>query len=295
MRSLKSCLCLLVVFLVAGATVPAQARFLIPEKIERKTEAGEGGVLQWAAWEAIECPSCKGLGKAQCATCARFPNEADKCPECHRKEKQKDVYLAPCRACAGEGKILDPLEVVPCAGCQGAGFLVCTVCGGGGQMKINGAKRWSACPACRGDAGFPCGACDGKRTMSSVEIKPNLKEADDPDKLEKMLEEIDKTLAKFEAFQPIGGTKARKAVKALGAAYTTGKKVHPAFKDMAKVSKDYMGKIFGGSNLQGHDKTEANTMEILKSNAQYYLKHQRRMTELALKRAQANAELAEKK
>jgi hypothetical protein len=30
-------------------------------------------------------------------------------------------------------------------------------------------------------------------------------------------------------------------------------------------------------------------MNLLKSNAEYYLKHQRRMLELALKRAEANA------
>lgn len=295
MRSVKICLSLLMLFLVAGAHATAQAKYLIPEKIERKTEAGEGGVLQWEAWPDVECPSCKGVGKSQCETCARLAKDHEGCPECQRKDKQKDVYLAPCRVCAGNGKIPDPLEVAPCAGCMGAGVLVCTVCGGGGKLKVGGAKRWSDCPACRGEAGFPCGGCEGKRTMTSIDIKPNLKEADDPDKLAKALADIDKTLAKFEAFQPIGGTKARKAVKALGAAYSTGKKLHPGLKDMAKVSKDYMGKIFGGSNFQGHEKTEANTMGMLKSNAEYYLKHQRRMTELALKRAKANAELAEKK
>jgi len=61
-----------------------------------------------------------------------------------------------------------------------------------------------------------------------------------------------------------------------------------AFKDLAKLSKTYMSKIFAGAQFQGHEENEANTIKMLKSNAQYYLNHQKRMMQLALKRAEAN-------
>jgi hypothetical protein len=57
---------------------------------------------------------------------------------------------------------------------------------------------------------------------------------------------------------------------------------------MAKATKNYMSKIFAGAQFQGHEENEANTMNLLKSNAEYYLKHQKRMLELAIKRAELN-------
>ena len=111
MSSLKTSLLLLSLLFAAAATLPAQgARFLIPERIERQTEADDEGLQQWAKWPALKCPSCKGAGKATCQTCARFGPDAKSCPECKRVKGLK----APCRVCAGEGKILDPLEVAPC-------------------------------------------------------------------------------------------------------------------------------------------------------------------------------------
>jgi len=50
-----------------------------------------------------------------------------------------------------------------------------------------------------------------------------------------------------------------------------------------------MSKIFTGAQFQGHAENEANTMNRLKANAEYYLKHQKRMLELAIARAEANA------
>jgi len=286
MPMIQLCFLLLTLLFAASADATAQgARYLIPERIERATEEGEDGKLQWAAWPAPDCGSCKGTGKSVCATCARFPKEAEHCPECQRKDKQK--HLTACRACAGKGKIADPLDQVPCAGCMGSGMFLCTVCGGGGRLKVGAAKRWSKCPACRGDGKYDCGGCKGKRVMTSLVIKPSLREAE-LDKLQKAMKAVDKSMTLFDKFSPTGGTKARKAVKELGKAYDAMKKVHPAWKGMAKATKSYMGKIFAGAQFQGHEENEANTMSMLKSNAEYYLKHQKRMLELAIKRAELN-------
>ncbi len=283
---LQACLALFALLCSLSAPLSAQgARYLIPERIERATEQGEDGKQAWAKWPAPECGSCKGTGKSVCATCARFPKEATDCPECGRKDPK---HLAACRACAGKGKIADPLDQVPCAGCMGSAMFLCTVCGGGGQLKVGAAKRWSKCPACRGDGKFACGACNGERVMTSLALKPSLRDAE-LDALQKAMQAVDKSMALFGKFTPTGGTKARKSVKELGKAYDAMKKFHPAFKDMSKATKNYMGKIFAGAQFQGHAENEANTMNVLKSNAEYYLKHQKRMLELAIKRAELNA------
>ncbi|MFK7741152.1 MAG: hypothetical protein AB8H80_12610 [Planctomycetota bacterium] len=290
MSTLKACFCFALLVLLAAASFSTVAssqgpRFFKADKVERKTEAGDDGQHTWVAWHSPDCHSCKGVGKSTCVTCARFAKDAKDCPECHRKDPK---LLVECRVCAGSGKLADPLESAPCAGCMGAGFLVCTVCGGGGQLKVGGAKRWSDCPTCRGDGGFPCGGCKGKRTMSSLQIKPSLRDAP-LDKLLKAKKDLDKTIAKFEAFAPVGGKGARKAVKTLGSAYSAAKKLHPAFKALPKSSKDYMNKTFAGKQFQGSDEREADTFKMLKRNAEYYLQWQRRMLQLAIERAETNA------
>ena len=64
-------------------------------------------------------------GFATLATCARFPKDWKHCPECQRKDKAK--LLTACRACAGKGKIADPLDELSC----GIGEGVCPRHGAG--------------------------------------------------------------------------------------------------------------------------------------------------------------------
>lgn len=285
MRTVKTCLLLLSLLFAASAVLPAQ-RYLIPERIERVTKEDDNGLQQWAKWEAPKCPNCKGAGSTDCMTCERWPDDKKGCPDCKSVEKKR----APCRLCAGEGTIPDPLKSAPCAGCRGASFLVCTVCGGGGRLKVGSAKRWSACPACRSKGGFKCTGCNGKRVMASLKLKPSMQEAP-PDKLKKAMKDLDKMIGMFEKVVPVGGNKARKVTKAIGKAFDAGKKIHPSFKNLSKLSKTFMGKIAAGAQFQGHDETQVNTLKMIKENAEYYLKHQKRMMELALKRAEANAKV----
>lgn len=291
MRSIKTLLLLFSLLVAGSATLTAELsaqgpRLKHPQKTERVTAPDENGLHQWVEWKGQKCPLCKGVGKSKCVTCERFSKDAKDCPECQRKDKAK--LLTTCRICIGEGALPDPLKVVPCAGCVGAGTWVCTVCSGSGKLKVGSAKRWSSCPACRGKGGFTCTGCKGKRAMGPLQTKPPLSEAP-PEKILKTMQSIDKTIALFAAFQPVGGTKARKGVKSLTVAFDSFKKVNPAFKALGKQSKAYMGKIFAGANFQGHEENEANTMKMIKENAEYYLKHQKRMLELALKRAELNA------
>jgi DnaJ-class molecular chaperone len=262
-------------------------KYPIPEKIERATKADDKGVLQWEAWAEPKCPNCNGTGKMKCPTCARFADDAKTCPECKRNKEREAV----CRTCAGTGKLADPLEKVVCPACLGAAFLLCMVCHGGGQLKVDKAKQWSDCPGCRGEGGFKCVVCNGTRMVEVAAVKPSLKDGT-PANLEKALAATDQALKELAAFTPSGGEKARKEVKALCKTLDTAGAVHPSLKRLPKFLEDYMGKIYGGAQFQGHEEHEAQAMGQVQTNCEYYLKHQKRMMELAQKRAEANAKLA---
>ncbi len=284
MRSPIHCL-LLFVFLWVGATVPAQQKVLNPERIERPTVTDDKGLEQWAPWKAVKCVGCNAKGKVTCDVCEKFSDETKNCPDCKRTKER----LAVCRICAGTGELADPLDKVACPGCLGAAFLLCTVCGGGGQLRIGGAKNWSACPACRGEGGFKCGCCNGARLVEPAACKPSLRDANAKD-LAKAVAAVDAGLKDLAAV-PTTGETSRKYVKALVKVLDTSGGTFPPLKRLGKPFEDFMGKIYAGSQFQGSEENEAATIERQKANVEYYLKHQKRMLDLIQKRAEANAKV----
>lgn len=269
-----------------AVAIGAQQKVLIPEKIERATVTDDKGVASWAEWKAEKCPNCSGTGKTKCTVCERFADDAKNCPDCKRVESRETV----CRMCAGEGTLADPLHKVGCPGCLGAAFLLCTICGGGGRLRIGGDKIWSNCPGCRGDGAFKCGACNGSRLVEPAALKPAMKDASVKD-LTKAMAVTDQALKDLASLTPAGGDKARKDVKALVKTFDTAGAIFPPLKRFGKPFEDYMGKIYAGKQFQGAAENEANTIKAVKESAEYYLKHQKRMLELAHKRAEANAKL----
>lgn len=253
----------------------------IPEKIERPTTKDENGIQSWAEWKGDKCPTCAGTGKAKCTVCERFSDDATNCPDCHRNEKKETV----CRTCGGTGSQQDPLEKVQCPACMAAGFLLCTVCGGGGRLKVGEAKQWSDCPACRGTGSFPCTVCNGDRMVEVCTLKPSLKDADSKS-LKKAMTAVEQALKDLEAFKPTGGPAIRKDVKAVQKTLDSQK--DSPVKKVGKQLGDYMTKIYAGAQFQGHEDNEVQTLGMVKAAAEYNLKHQHRMLELCLKRAEAN-------
>ncbi|HEX6810487.1 MAG TPA: hypothetical protein VF384_02585 [Planctomycetota bacterium] len=281
-------LCLLL--LIGGAPCAQEEvdiKFVHPEKFERATKTDDKGMVLWAEHAKQECPTCSGTCKTKCSTCARFSEDATNCIECKRS-KEREV---PCRACAGTGSFPDPLEKVHCPGCRAAGFLLCMLCGGGGRLRIDKAKQWSACPGCRGDGGFKCTVCNGDRLVACIALKPSLKDANAAT-LTKALEATDKMMKELDAFTPAGGDKVRKEVKAMVKIYEIAQKEHPAIKNTIKALEEFMNKTYAGTQFQGHEENEASAMKLVKESTSYYLKHQKRMMELCLKRAEANEKLA---
>jgi len=272
--------------LVSGGDVAAQ-KVLIPEKIERATVTDDKGVTQWAEWKGEQCPNCQGTGKHKCFVCERFIDEMKFCIDCKRTADR----MVTCRMCGGDGKLPDPLEKVPCPGCRGASFMLCTVCGGGGKSRAKDDKNFADCVACRGEGGWKCGVCNGARFVEPAALKPSFKDASVKD-VQKALALTDQALKDLEAITPAGGEKSRKEVKAMVKAFEGVQSVHPAIKRLIKPFEDYMGKIYAGKVWQGWEEKEANTLVMVKDQAQYYLKHQKRMMELVQKRAEANAKLA---
>jgi hypothetical protein len=269
----------------AGQKEDFELRYLVPERLERATTTDDQGLIQWAEFKAEKCASCLGKAKTPCTTCARFDEAAERCVECKRNKDR----TATCRPCGGVGEWSDPLDKALCPGCHGAAFLICTVCAGGGRLKVNDAERWSDCPGCRGDGGFACAVCDGKRLVEMASLKPSLRDANAAS-LAKALEAVDKTLAELSKFEATGKN-SRKEQKELQRVIALGQSVLPPLKREGKVVGDYMGKIYGGSQFLAAEEQQANAMNLVKRNSEAYLKHQKRMIELCLKRAEHNEKI----
>lgn len=279
---------LVVVALLLGAAPRAQDGFktLIPEKIERATTTDDKGMQQWAEWKDVKCPACSGKGKIKCPTCERHPDESTKCPDCNRSKEREAI----CHACGGTGQLPDPLEKALCPGCLGCGSIVCSFCPGSGLLKLGEDAKWSACPACRGKGFEKCAVCNGARFVEMAALKPSLKEANAA-ALTKALTTTDETLKAVGAFTP-EAKNSRKEIKELLRVIALGQQLYPALKRVPKAADERMATAFAGTGYQGQAEREAGAMNQIKNGAEYYLKHQKRMLELAKKRAEANEKLA---
>lgn len=270
---------------------PAQdgPKFQNPDKIERATKADDKGMLQWDTYTPPKCPSCSGTGKMKCPTCQNFPEDATFCAECKRATKEREI---PCYPCGGTGTIPDPLEKALCPGCRGAALLLCFQCSGGGVLRIQGSgDKWLQCPPCGKTGGWKCAVCNGERFVAIAGVKPSLKDANAAT-LTKAIAAVDQALKDLSAISPAGGERARKEVKAIAKAFDLAGAYVAAVKRTTKPFEDYMNKVYGGSQFLGHEENEAGAMSLVKTNAEYHLKHVKRMMELSLKRAEANAKLA---
>lgn len=287
-RCLLSSLSVLLMWFGAPRVAAQDLRFVHPEKYERATKADEAGMLQWADHVEVKCVTCSGTGKMKCMTCERFYEDAPHCIECKRNEEKQAV----CRACAGAGHFADPLEKALCPCCQGASFLVCGLCSGGGRLKTEGGgDRWGTCSGCRGTGGWECGVCDGERLVEVAALKPSLRDANLAT-LTKAIATTDQALEALGKFTPAGGPDARKAVKQLVKDLQIAQSVYPPLKRTPKVLEAAMSKTYGGSQFQGQAEREVEMMGGVKNSAEFYLKHQKRMLQLAQQRLEANEKRA---
>ncbi|MCB9876091.1 MAG: hypothetical protein H6835_00685 [Planctomycetes bacterium] len=278
-------------FLLAAAALflstaaSAQHKVFIPDKFERATKKDENGKLQWDEHKEVQCSSCKGTGKVKCTTCESYPDEATKCPDCGRKEPHEAV----CHTCAGLGKFPDPLEQAMCPACLGAGYTVCGFCPGSGILKYPGNPKWANCVSCRGDGFKECAVCKGKRLVDSVKLKPSLAEADGP-ALKKALTATADLLEKVQAFKTT--EKYRDDVKVLEKFFKAGEKLWPCFKQLSSVLDWRMKGVYASSQYQGMGERIGEVLQSTHGNLEYFLKHQKHVLELAVKRVEENEKAA---
>ena len=286
----------LLTILGLGTALPAQGagkgvelKYLIPEKLERKTKADEAGLLQWEAFETENCATCRGNKTTVCAACDRQENHT-KCLECSMKK------VAPCRACGGVGQWSDPLEKALCPGCMGAGMLPCDVCGGVGNSAVQGGgDKRQDCVGCKGDGSYKCTVCNGARLVESLPaLKPGGKQVASA-QLAKAKKAVDDALTAIKDFDTTGKP-FRKSIKEYAALLQSSAATVPVMKKVQKHFDEVQGKTIKGEVWQQHEEREANAIKRFKAVNEYYLKIQSRMLELAIARAEANEKvLAEKK
>jgi hypothetical protein len=258
--------------------------------VQRATKVDDQGLRQWVQpADLVACPQCKNNKETECFHCKDF--EADeqpsKCPECGGKKK------APCRVCAGGGSLPDPLEKAPCPGCFGASVVLCIGCRGRGAFPVQGGgKKWQKCTQCKAIGGWPCLVCKGARTIAPPKLKPNLANAPSSE-LVPAKDAVMAVQAALERFRFSGHIdRVRNEVKAYGEAWKPAVKWLAAAKDAPAMLKEIMDGMGKGDVWVGQDERKAEAAKRFLLFNVYYLKHQAKILDLCLERAQANEKAA---
>jgi hypothetical protein len=269
-----------------------------PEALQRATEQGEGGKLEWKEYDpkakAHRCVTCNGKKTTVCLFCARIGKffDAEKCPECKNPPTNdlEKPNKSPCRTCAGTGHLPDYLEQLPCPGCANAGLVACPRCvGQGGYGAGPDTDALVKCTICKGTGHFPCRVCDGDRLVAPAKLKPSFAEASAKDlkKASEALEEAATGLGELATTSD-----ARKDSKVW-----SGKELRPAFRYFPPIraavtqAADLAKSHAKAGRAQGQESMVADAFDTRRKNIETYIAYQRRMIELALARAEHNESL----
>ncbi|MBK8979342.1 MAG: hypothetical protein IPM29_25880 [Planctomycetes bacterium] len=289
-------ICLLALFggiATAQQKNPGQYSIPIPERMERPTVEDEHGLLQWVDLSTLSqkerlqfrCPTCEGTGKQECPFCWRMEH-FEKCPECgHGPDEKKRETV--CRTCAGTGTTPDLLEHAPCPGCSGAGVLRCHCCGGEGTYPAEkDSDRRAKCPVCRGDGGYACAVCDGHRLVDPPKLKPSIRDAG-LEELKKAQEALGEVAAALAALETSGD--GRKDAKLWGPALKPGLRYFPVLKDVQKLFETITKDMSKGTMFVAYAEMVGNSFGEKKQSLEYWIKHQQRLLQLCIERAEHNA------
>lgn len=293
MNTLLRTLVILALSLVIAPAAAAQEgkgemQVPIPEKLERPTKTDEQGLLVWAEFKAEPCVNCKGKKTMPCPHCARLdPKDYDDCPEC------KKTKNAPCRVCGATGEMYDVLARAPCPTCFGAGITRCSICHGAGRFPVTGGgDKPTKCNCCDAIGAFKCETCDGKRLVEPPGVKPTVGEGKSAD-LKKALETVDAMLAAAAKFESTGD--GRKDIKEYDKVLAAGAKWFPPLKRAQKHFEEATKKQSKGAVWKHYNDAVKEQAASAKEALTYYLKHQKRVLELCLARAEHNEPLLAQK
>lgn len=283
-------LALLTLFALFGLALSQQTLEKVPTiDFTRETEVDEQGFQQFKAFD-VACEDCKGEGTTVCLGCK--DRELPNCTECDGKKR------ATCRTCAGKKKLHDPLLHLTCTFCKGSGWYDCALCGGRGIITETNSNDSTSvekpCGACKKAGRFVCTPCDGKRVLETIRIRKKPAMEASLDDLRETRTELEAIAKELEPFEPL--ERMSKTQKALETMLAKPSKTVPALKDMQVLLEEVQkGLARAGANYTNF--LERQTFEYLtfRNRAVHLLRHDLRVLELCIQRAEFNENVAKTK
>ncbi|MCA8969875.1 MAG: hypothetical protein KDC95_08835 [Planctomycetes bacterium] len=283
----------LIALSIFGATTPVRAQKKDDPKmpVERKVVTDEAGLQQWAPHEGAPCPMCRTNKVIDCPTC-KDAEHAETCLECGTK-KEPRTKKAPCRLCAGEGKLPDMLVEGPCIGCTGAGVFPCVGCRGETSYPVEGGgKKRQKCAVCRGEGSIRCSVCKGKRRCDPISPKKGIADASLKD-LEAAAKSIEAVLVELRACE-FAGIKERDELKKYQAILKDLAKISKPSKAASSMIKDLIGLASRMDQYTGKEGRKSETFDMFRRYNVYWLEGQAELLKLAIERAKHNENATKK-
>jgi len=277
----------LVLVVLLGLAFGQQTLEKIPVvDFQRETKLDGEGLKQFKAFD-VACEPCKGTGELPCEHCAL--HELDGCVECGKAGKAQ----APCRTCAGTGKQHDPLLLLKCTYCKGAGWYDCALCGGRGiitESSTDGTSLEKPCGGCKKVGRIKCNPCEGKRALEVLRLRKKPLSEASPEDLKEAREVLVAAMTELEPFEPLD--RASKTTKALEKIVSRPSKLVPELKDMLELMEEVQkGLARAGANYTNF--TERQTFQFLtfRDRSVHLMRHDVRAIDVCLERAEFNAKV----
>lgn len=278
----------LALLLLAALTFGRQTLEKIPEvDFERETELDEEGKQQFKAFD-VRCETCQGLKIDTCRNCDK--RDISDCMVCN------DEKRVPCYVCTGEGKLLDPLVEMACPYCKASAWYACGQCAGVGFFYENlqdGSRIERPCGACKKVGGFECSVCEGERRIDTVRVKRELPTEADLDDLRDTREELAACLEELEPFEPKG--RASKTTKALEKLLARPGRTYEPLGDMLDLLEEVQkGLVKAGSGYKNFEERQNHQFLVFRDRSVHLLRHQLRVLDLCIERAEFNEKVDER-
>lgn len=274
---------------VAALAAAQQTLERIPTvDFQRPTQLDAAGLKQFQAFD-VKCEPCHGIRQRECEGCKG--RELPNCPEC------KGTKRAPCRTCAGVGKLPDPLLEHICTYCRGGTYYDCALCNGMGFFYENspgGERIEKPCGGCRRAGSYPCNVCGGKRLVSTLRIKRKPPTEATLGELREARAELEGWMKELEAFEP--EDRAARSIKTLERILARPGRALPPLKDMLALHDEVQkGLVRAGSGYQNFAERQDFQIMIFRNRSIHLLRHNLRVLELCIERAEFNEGVAKSK
>lgn len=287
--NLLTYICLAVVCAVVGFAAAQQTLENIPVvDFEREVELDEQGLQQFKAFD-LTCAVCQGEGVTECLGCKGI--ELPNCSECKGEKRAR------CRGCGGTTKTHDPLLNLTCTFCKGSGWYDCPLCGGRGvftETSTDGGSVEKPCGGCKKVGRFECTPCEGSGVLETIRVrKKSAAEASLKD-LKDLREDLAACAKELEPFEPL--ERPSKSTKALETMLQKPSKKVPQLKDMLALLEEVQKNLARmGANYTNYNERQVFEYLTFRNRSVHLLRHDLRVLDVCLKRAEFNDNVAKSK